>query len=488
MSNEPTFPRTVLFVDARHIATNDLRWYSPDGQQLPVAGPPESANQAFASLAMIPRGIRLEAQKAQKSDPLPAGTRLTRVIQDGGCFRTWHLDIHYGSGRDLGSYAREYPVGVDVVYQESEDGFQWAEKKRSPLLVQHHRGFDGFTYLIDPHAPSAERYKIIYGAIPPDEDHKRLWQQFLQIHPVYRDGRLKPDKLHALYMATSPDGLEWTPHTEPLMVHQSDTDTTVFWDEWLQRYIMYTRLYFRQRRSIGIAESPDSYQWGPVRSLIEPRLEWGLTDDIYLNAYSPYPTSPSYRMMFPMVYHRYDQTSDVRMYASDNALTWQELPGGPVITPGEPGSWDAEFIHAGKDLVMLDSERIALPYHGTPYPHKYPRWKSVSAASRVAWAWWPKGRLAAVVADQEGEFYTFASVPPGRTLRLNANIRYGGEIRVGIMGIEGRSASDCAPIGGNGYDLPVVWNGETDIAAPVDTPITLHFKMRAAHLFGLEWV
>jgi hypothetical protein len=73
-------------------------------------------------------------------------------------------------------------------------------------------------------------------------------------------------------------------------------------------------------------------------------------------------------------------------------------------------------------------------------------------------------------------------------LRLNAAIRYGGEIRVGMVGIEGRSATDCAPVGGNGYDLPVAWNGETDIAAPADQPITLHFKLRAAHLFGFEWV
>jgi hypothetical protein len=488
MSEYPIFPKNVLFVDARHIATNDLKWYSAEGALLPVAGPPEGNNQAFASLDKIPRGIRLEAQKAHKSDPLPAGTRFTRVIQDGGRFRSWYVDVHYRSGHDLGSYATEYPANVEIVYTESEDGYHWAEKQRSALPAQRHRGFDGFTYFIDPHAPASERYKFIYGAIPPDEDAERLWQQFLQIHPVYRDGRLRRDKLHALYMATSPDGLAWTMRAEPLMVHQSDTDTTVYWDEWLQRYIMYTRLYFRQRRSIGIAESQDSYAWGPVRSLIEPRLEWGLTDDIYLNAYSTYPLAPEYRMMFPMIYHRYDQTSDIRMVASDNALVWQEVPGGPILTPGEPGSWDGEFIHAGKDLVMLAKDRVAIPYYGTPYPHKYPRWAAVRAASRTAWAWWPKGRLAAVVADQEGEFHTITSIPAGRSLRLNANVRYGGEIRVGIAGIEGRSAADCAPIGGNGDDLPVVWNGETDIATVGDQPVTLHFKLRAAHLFGFEWV
>lgn len=480
--------KTVLFTDARHILCSDLRWLSPEGVQLPVAGPPEPEVKPTTDLNRVPRGIRLVAQKAHKSDPLPRGTHFNRVIYDGGVYRSWYLDVKYRSGQRLGSYARENPQTVEVCYTESNDAHAWVEKGRCAIDLSMHTGFDGFGYFIDPHAPAAERYKIIYGATPPQAEWAALWEQYRQLHPRHQDGRIKPDKIHCLYTIVSPDGLQWTPQREPLMIHQSDTDTTVFWDDWLARYVMYTRFYPRQRRTIGLSLSEDFRHWGPVEPLIGPRLDWALSDDIYLNAYSTYPGVSAYRFMFPMIYHRYDQRSDVRMYTSDDALYWHEVPGGPVITPGEPGAWDSEFIHAGKDLVPLAGDRVGVPYHGTPYPHKYPRWPAVRDGGRVAWAWWPKGRLCAVTADEAGEFYTFPMQPAGRALRINANVHRGGELRVGIADVAGRSAADCTPIIDNGFALPVAWQGQTDIGTSTDTLVTLHFKLRAADLFGFEWV
>lgn len=485
---DPTPPsKIVLFTDARHILCSDLRWFSPEGAQLPVAGPPEPEVKAHADLSRVPRGVRLVAQKAHKTDPLARGTRFSRVIQDGGVYRSWYLDVKYRSGQSLGSYAREQPQSVEVCYTESNDGYAWREQGRCTIDVPEQTGFDGFGCFVDPHAPAAERYKIIYGAMPPHREWPALWEQYARLHPRYHDGRLTPNKIHCLYAAASPDGLHWTPLPEPLMVHQSDTDTTVYWDGWLERYVMYTRLYPRMRRTIGLAMSEDFRRWGPVEPLVWPRLDWSLADDIYLNAYSEYPGAPAYRIMFPMVYHRFDQTSDVRMYSSDDGLCWHETPGGPVLTPGEPDAWDAAFIHAGKDLVTLAADRVGVPYYGTPYPHKYPRWQSVYDAARVGWAWWPKGRLCAVTADEEGEFFTFPLIPAGRTLLVNANVRRGGELRVGIADVPGRSVAACAPISDNGLALPVTWQGDTDIGAPEGAPVTLHFKLRAAELFGLEW-
>ena len=41
-------PRQFLFLDYRHINPGDLRWFSPEGRQLPVAGPPEPPVKALA--------------------------------------------------------------------------------------------------------------------------------------------------------------------------------------------------------------------------------------------------------------------------------------------------------------------------------------------------------------------------------------------------------------------------------------------------------
>lgn len=78
--------------------------------------------------------------------------------------------------------------------------------------------------------------------------------------------------------------------------------------------------------------------------------------------------------------------------------------------------------------------------------------------------------------------------PAGRELRLNVRSRRGGSIRVGIVGSRDRTVDTCAPIHGDHLAIPVHWQAETDIGAPAGEPVTLHFKLRAAELFGFEWI
>ena len=127
-------------------------------------------------------------------------------------------------------------------------------------------------------------------------------------------------------------------------------------------------------------------------------------------------------------------------------------------------------------------------YAGTRFPHKYPRWPAVLNAGRMAWAWWPAGRLCAVHADEEGEFFTFALEAAGRELRLNVRTQRSGFVRVGLVGREGRSAEDCDVIFGDSPAATVRWRGEADAGVPAGQPVTLHFQLRAADIFGFEWV
>ena len=191
--------------------------------------------------------------------------------------------------------------------------------------------------------------------------------------------------------------------------------------------------------------------------------------------------------MFPMVYHRTTQTSDIRFCSSTDGICWQAVPGGPVICPGETGEWDSEFLSVGKDLVPFGRDSVGLLYHGTPFPHKYPRWPGVLEAGRQAWATWPTGRLAGVVAREEGEFRTFPVRPAGRGLRLNARTRRAGEVRVGLMGVPGRDVGQCDPVWGDSLSAAVHWKGDADIGIAGSQQVVLHFSLRSAELFGFEW-
>ena len=485
-SHEPS-PKRVLFLDARHIQCGDLEWRSPDGEPIEIYPPPPVVD-VVAGPGLTPRGVRLVVQKATKGERITRRGPLDRTLYDGGTYRSWGWRSTYGcAADDKGAYSTKVPKSVAICYNESHDADQWTEPVEYPIDVPGQSGFDGVMGFIDPTAPTQERYKFIYTASPPQEERAKLWRQYQDVHPRYRDVRIRQDHLCCMYGAVSPDGLAWTPIREPLMVHMSDTDTSVYYDEWLGRYVMYTRLYWQGRRWVARAETEDFRHWNHVEPLLWPTLDDPMTDDIYTNARCAYPGLPDCHLMFPMFYHRHAQTSDVRLFASADGICWNRVPGAPVIEPGDPEQWDGAFLCARADLVPLRGDRVGLLYCGTKFPHKYPRWQSTLEANGRAWAWWPEGRLCAVAAEEEGEFYTFPAQPPGRRLRLNVRTQRAGHVRVGLLDVPGRSADECTPIIGDSLSASVHWGGEEDVASHQGRPVTLHFKMRAAELFGFQW-
>lgn len=483
--------RRILFTDWRDIQCGTVQWHTPAGDVLPLRHPPEPQVGLVATPRAVPYGIRLQAQPATKSGPVDDWKGWGRIIFDAdqGCYRTWYLEINGSSKLGSGSTADlTQPDSVVICCSESADGFDWRETGRARLHVPGQGSFDGVTFFLDPIAPPAERVKLVYCAQPPDDMAEALFAEYVQRPARYQDPRIMTHSRACLFAATSPDGVEWTPHPEPLMMHHSDTDTSVYWDAALAKYVLYTRMFRHDRRWIGRAESDDFWHWGPIEPIIWPRLDDPPDYDYYLNGRTAYPGLPDCHLMFPMLYHRFTERSEIRLYSSADGLAWNELPGGPVIEPGPPGSWDAEFLGSGKDLVPFGAGRVAVPYSGTPYPHKYPRWPSVFDAWQQGWAWWPEGRLCGLVADRVGEFWTLPMVPGGRELRLNLRTHRAGCLQVEVVKTDGRTLDNCDPIKGDGLAVPVSWRGETDLRAAAGEPVTLRFRLQAAELYGLEWV
>jgi hypothetical protein len=315
--------------------------------------------------------------------------------------------------------------------------------------------------------------------------HRRLRNEGLQKY-------LERNEIRGMYGATSPDGLNWTLIEEPLAPEYADTIPSLYYDEWLERYVLYNRHFIHDRRWIGRAETPDFRRWeSGLSPIIGPPLDKGPYDDWYTNGRTEYPGEPGYHLMFPMLYHRHDESSDAYLYVSSDGFCWQQVPGGPVLRKGRPGAWDGEFIVPGTGLVPLNGDRVGILYSGTPYPHKYPRWSGVLEDARgSAWATWQRGRLCAVVAEEQGHFTTLPMAPTASRLRLNLRTRRGGFVRVGLVTpqgepIAGRGISDCAPLFGDALAAPVCWNGE-DAFVPGEE-VCLQFELRAAELFGGEW-
>jgi hypothetical protein len=483
-----------LFTDLRHIECGDLQWLGrEDGQVVPIY-PEGAARPLRAGPGRLAHGIRLVAQKP-RVEPLPPGAKAPGrgLSYEGGGYRSWGLRTRYpAADRAKGCYSQVSPEEAAIVCSESTDGYEWREKHASNIEVIGY-GHDGFTVFQDPVAPAAERYKAVFMANPPPEQEAELWRKYQRVNPRYRDRRFGPRSsgpgfyLSCLYGAVSPDGLDWQLIREPLFIHKSDTDTNVFYDPVLERYVMFTRLYWENRRLVGRAEAEDFRHWSHVEPLIWPDLDPPYSQDIYTNGYTTYPGLPDYHLMFPMVYQRWNQTSDIFLYSSIDTLRWDRVPGGPIIARGAIGGNDIQYLGGVTKLVPLGAEKVALWFGGNIFPHKYPRWAEVSAGGRGALAWWPKGRLCAVQADEEGEFWTPSIQPAGRALRLNARTDLAGEVRVEICGAAGRSLAECSPVIGDGLALPVHWQGQTDSGAPAGQAVSLHFHLRSAKLFGFAW-
>lgn len=481
----------LLFFDWRDMACGHLQWTAPDGRAYGVATPSDDPDTPLhAVVNQVPHGVRLVAQPAHKTDPIGDWQGWGRVIYDDdrAMYRSWYLRIngHAKLGTGSSAHARP-PECVEVCSVESADGFSWSQPKAGRIEVRGQIGFDGQTFFIDPVAPPDQRYKMIYCAAVDAALVKDELAAYLKRPARLRDYRIRPDRVYAIWAAASPDGLQWKALPRPLMLHPSDTDTTVGWDPDIEQYVIYTRMMRSDRRWIGRAATSDLFDWPPIEPVLWPSLNERPDLDLYLNGYSRYPGAPDYHLMFPMVYERYTERSDVRLCSSEDGIVWNRVPGGPVIEPGPAGAWDSEFLGSGKDLVPFGPGRIATPYSGTMYPHKYPRSEKVWQAWQTAWAWWPQDRLCALRADRAGSFCTLPFVPAGRQVRLNVCTMTGGVVRVGVVGVDGRQVAECDPIVGDHDGVTVTWRGSPDLGDAGQSPIALQFELQSADLFAVSF-
>ncbi len=357
MTKTPRLSASYLFTDWRHIRCGDLQWWSPGGSPLPLKDPPQPIVKAHATAPFMPRGIRLVTQPATKMDPTPGPAG--QILYDGSVCRSWNLEFEYQDGHSVNGWSGEISKKIHVSYTESEDGFAWSQPRFSGLEMPGLTHFASCHVFIDPAAIPSQRYKRVFCAHPPAGDKAAIIAEDIQSVPhPYRDIRLRNDKVKGpivacIYGAMSADGLSWQPMNDPLLVNFSDTDLNVYYDTTLSKYVLYTRLYHEERRSVGRAESDDFHHWGPVVPVIRPNLHWEPTVDVYTSGRTEYPGLPQYHLMFPMIYHRLTQRTESSLYSSTDGIYFDQVPGDPVIMPGDNSSWDSEMCSVLRPLVPL---------------------------------------------------------------------------------------------------------------------------------------
>ena len=499
-------------MDYRYVHAGQPRWVGADGVPIHYweTADPDEIRAAHAN---VPRGIELRSQPAERSDSILTCTEPWEhnsggptVIRDGGLYRMWYhatapdhwdpdLAPSLGWGPDWGGF---------LCYAESDDGFTW----RKPALGQYQwqgcdatnivlgrelagePGMHGQSVFLDRQAPTHERFKAIYmGRLSAEVINKWVREKPERVDPwiaVY------PNR--GIFVATSPDGIKWTPHPDPVVIFISDTMNVADWNPERQSYVWYSRGWSWDRRTIARAETRDFYAWPlPEPVLTTPPKHLAFTD-IYTNGKVTYPGDASTHVMFPTLYDRAADTTTIAAAASSDDMVWNWIPGGPVLEPGPEGTFDSGCMFSCKGLLELPGDRIGTPYTGFDLPHKYPRQTLQSA---TAYGLWRRGRIAGLVAEADGEFATPPLLLQGREVRLNVKTAADGEVRVsalergpGWTARPGHGAwvelGNSRSISGDFLSVPVDWSGSPTLRVSTHGPVVLRFQMRSATLFGFE--
>ncbi|MBI2298261.1 MAG: hypothetical protein HYU66_04795 [Armatimonadetes bacterium] len=489
----------LAFVTWYYVRPGGFGWYNASGQNVAVGGS-EGPTGATYRRADMPIGVRLTAEKPERIGPLftdlkpweTTGVHLTTVVREGDHFRAW------------GAAAGQHPGGFCAF--ESTDGLHWTRPDLGLMPVDGQPSnlipFAEGTVFVDPSAPPEARYKWVqldgmsradydaWRAKHPDRWEPRAWRE--DVGTAY-----------SIIGATSPDGLHWARLPEPLVVEHSDTQIVATYDRRLRKYVIYTRAWWVGdraegvapgaawhsvgRRSIGRTES-DTFDAFPVsQTILTPPNDFPPTDLLYTNCHTELPGAPDCQLLFPAIWHLLDDTTSITLAGSQDGVVWSYLPGTPLFDTPPFGEWDGGCVFTHPNLVELPDGSFVLPYTGYLFPHKYPRGQLKYNAGLLRW---PKGRLTAIVADEQGEFATVGFVPPGASLRINALTARGGRILIEAAGLNGaplpgRSFAEADAIVGDQYRSPVTWHGQS--ALPTDQGIMLRIRLDRARLYWLEF-
>jgi hypothetical protein len=483
----PTGPQ--LFLDWRYVQCGRVAWQTADGSDAPLFAQREITGVRGKPRA-VPFGIRLAPQTAERVGPVIPNDRDWEFMIGG------YISLHALDGK-FGLWYEVVPPGGGgsanlLCYAESKDGLHWSKpelglvefrgSRQNNIVIDGqqcpYKSFHGNSVFLDPTAPPATRFKVIYMAMSKDPG---LVERVKRERP-WSVSELGERKRTLILLGSSPDGLRWEFSRDILMVHQSDTQTTVYYDAFLKRYVGYFRTVVMNRRAIGRSETAEIRRWPVPETVLWSQAQEDPTEDYYDNSKSLYPGTSTMHLMFPTIYRRRNDDCSLRIASSLDGALWQTIPGD-VLQCGPPESWDAGCLFGGYGLTEIPDGRVVLPYAGFRLPHKYPRFGRMG---QVGFAAWKQERLVALEAAEEGEFHTQSLLVSGNRLLLNFQAKPAGHIKVEVADVAGRSLADCDPLVGDQHKAVVTWRGQSSLGVQSNRDLVLRFQLRAAKLFSFE--
>jgi hypothetical protein len=467
----------IVFTNWYYIQPGDLDWRDATGKSVYVEGSSGVFEAEHVGIN-APHGIRIVAEKPRVLEPFFRPHRM--ILKDGDLFKGW----------------------TDSDYYESRDAMRWERKAGLEAGVRSHDGF--YQIFIDPAGPKEERFKAVWT----DEITRAQFEAFRKQRPDGWEPRAllhlgERDQVACLRGGVSADGIHWNTLPDPIVVEYCDTWNTAYYDASLREYVLFTRNWSIGprsdrlppdirgswtgvgRRAIGRSSSRDFRRFPPSTLILEPTPDMLPSEQLYTNCYTTIPGAPDQHLMFPTLWNgSRDDTTRILLASSHDGQVWHWVPGGDLLHTSPFGNWDGGCVWATPNLLELPNGDWVLPYIANNVPHKYPRGQRTSNTS---YAVWPRGRMVALEAEDEGEFTTIPMIPPGKKLVINAVTLRTGWVKIAVLGVEGHGLTDCTPIVGDRHGMQVTWRGGDDLGTGERRPVTLRIALKQARIYGLEF-
>ena len=277
--------------------------------------------------------------------------------------------------------------------------------------------------------------------------------------------------------AVSPDGLRWERYACPEIGAVGDTHNNAFFDDASGLYVGFTRNWDAGQRIVARTESRDYRSWTRAVEVMR-HLPGQPHRQTYALIAFPY---ANLCLGLVMVLDTEHDTVDAELAWSPDSRTWERLcPGTPLIPRGETGSFDWGCIYAAAYPVIHERE-VRLYYGASDDTHGAWR-KGCLALARLRLDGF--AGMAPTSRDAVGQIVTRPVRCSGKSLRINADVVQGGELRVEVLGAERLSLAECKPTIFPATDAYVIWRTSADLTRLVGSDVQLRFELRGAKLYS----
>lgn len=483
-----TFPRDG---DSYRILWDETGLFPVDMDQMPVSLGRERQFFIDDYLVGAAHNIRRTVHQPQKHEANPLvvpdrpwegrrGTIVGPVLRDpeSGQLRMWYR-THQGSFPLAdGRMAKEA-----LLYATSADGIEWTKPEEGLYAWQGTAANNIIGAEMQLHSLFRE---------PEEPDPARRYKGLM----VTREPRGRAKGVFNL--ATSPEGLHWTKHVEPIglmsgrasdgyrgqQVGLGDTNALLF-DERLGCYTWHSKVFVGGKRARAMLESRDLLHWTPPRVVLCADEE----DPPDAQLYDMHPLPYESLWIAPLRVYRWRQFKqvEIQLAHSRDGRHYARTADRQVFLPlGTADDWDADYNICANPFFVDMGDELWIYYTGSRNPARgYEEWQH-----RIGLAVLPRDRFVSIDGGaNRGVITTRPLDLMGDRLHLNVDaVR--GQVRVAALDgagqvLPGLGLDDCVPIDQNSLDVPVVWKDGRGLGE--ERRIRLLFELCQAELFSF-WV